>query len=172
MHNGDFPQWMGRLSYLVNIIATDELAIRGARASATMELVHFSWIIPFPATYFFSMCMPVQFSINTVCIETCMRPLLFSWLQIICIILSHIYWLSDISIIIPHAQCSCWGVYWFHSVRLSVCPSVRPTSRVRSVAPSVLVGSISYLYVLSSSFRCRVWSCLQNCKIWIFWQFF
>ena len=36
------------------------------------------------------------------------------------------------------------GVYWFHSVR----PSVRPAPRVRSVASTVLVGSISYLYVL------------------------
>ena len=27
--------------------------------------------------------------------------------------------------IIPPQQRSCWGVYWFHSVRLSVCPSVR-----------------------------------------------
>ena len=41
------------------------------------------------------------------------------------------------------------GVYWFHSV----CPSVRPTSRVHSVAPTLLVGSISYLYILSSRFR-------------------
>ena len=28
-------------------------------------------------------------------------------------------------IIIPPEQLSCWGVYWFHSVRLSVRPSVR-----------------------------------------------
>ena len=28
-------------------------------------------------------------------------------------------------IIIPPQQRSCWGVYWFHSVRLSVRPSVR-----------------------------------------------
>ena len=28
-------------------------------------------------------------------------------------------------IVIPPKQRSCWGVYWFHSVRLSVCPSVR-----------------------------------------------
>ena len=41
------------------------------------------------------------------------------------------------------------GVYWFHSVRLSV----RPASGVRSVAFSVLVGSISYVYILSSNFR-------------------
>ena len=50
------------------------------------------------------------------------------------------------------------GVYWFQSVR--------PASRVRSVAPTVLVGSISYLYILSISFRrcvtCKVSSKIQN----------
>ena len=35
----------------------------------------------------------------------------------------------------------------------SVHPSVCPASRVHSVAPTVLVGSISYLYNLSSNFR-------------------
>ena len=48
-----------------------------------------------------------------------------------------------------------------------------PASRVRSVAPTVLVGSISYLYILSSNFRrcvvCKV-SC-KICKIWIFGNF-
>ena len=43
--------------------------------------------------------------------------------------------------------------YWFHPVRPSVRPSVRPTFRVCSVAPRVLVGSISYLYILSSKIR-------------------
>ena len=45
------------------------------------------------------------------------------------------------------------GVYWFHSFRPSVRPSICPTSRVRSVAPTVLVGSIAYSYILSSNFR-------------------
>ena len=63
--------------------------------------------------------------------------------------------------IIPPAQRSCWGVYWFHSV----CPSIRPASCVRSVAPTVLVGSISYLYILSSNFR-RCVACKVCCKIW------
>ena len=66
------------------------------------------------------------------------------------------------------AQWSCWGVYWFHSVRLSVRPSVhpsvRPTSHVRSVASAVLVGSISYLYILSSNFR-RCVACKVSCQI-------
>ena len=35
----------------------------------------------------------------------------------------------------------------------SIRPSVWPASRVCSVAPKVLVGSISYLYILSSNFR-------------------
>ena len=63
-------------------------------------------------------------------------------------------------------QRSCWGVYWFHSVRLSI----RPASCVRSVAPTILVGSISYLYILSSNFiRCIV--CKVSCKIWIIGNF-
>ena len=45
-----------------------------------------------------------------------------------------------------------------------VCLSVRPASHVRSVVPTVLVGSISYLYILSSNFRkCAV--CKVSCKI-------
>ena len=48
--------------------------------------------------------------------------------------------------------------YTLHTTKLvagilvSLCLSVRPASRVRSVAPTVLVGSISYLYILSSNF--------------------
>ena len=63
--------------------------------------------------------------------------------------------LCEVFLIIPPAQWSCWGYIGFTpSVRLSVRPScVRPASRVRSVAPTVLVGSISYLYILSNNFR-------------------
>ena len=50
------------------------------------------------------------------------------------------------------------------SLRPPVCTYVRPTSRVRSVAPTVLVGSISYLYILSSNFR-RCVACKVSCKI-------
>ena len=60
------------------------------------------------------------------------------------------------------------------SRRPSVCPSVRPASRVRSVVPTVLVGSISYSYILSSNFR-RCVVCKVSCKIsqnLYFWQFF
>ena len=50
------------------------------------------------------------------------------------------------------------------SFRPSICPSVRPASCVRSVAATVLVGSISYLYILSSNFR-RCVACNVSCKI-------
>ena len=48
----------------------------------------------------------------------------------------------------------------------SVHPSIRPASRIRSVAPTVLVGSISYLYISSSNFRMCV-----TCKSWLFGNF-
>ena len=44
-------------------------------------------------------------------------------------------------LIIPHEQQSCWGVYWFHSVRLSVSTSVRP-----SVRPSCLLCPLCNIY--------------------------
>ena len=46
--------------------------------------------------------------------------------------------------------------------------SVRPAFRVRSVAPTFLVGSISYLYILSGNFRrcvaCKKFSKELKCK--------
>ena len=44
-----------------------------------------------------------------------------------CFHLSLFSWRGEIwdVVFIPPEQRSCWGVYWFHSVRLSVCPSVR-----------------------------------------------
>ena len=72
--------------------------------------------------------------------------------------------------IVPHTQRSCWGVYWFHSIHPSVRPSVHPASRVHSVAPTVLVGSISYLCIVSSNCsRCAV--CKASCKISNIWNF-
>ena len=66
-------------------------------------------------------------------------------------------------VIIPSAQWSCWVFYWFHSIHQSagpsvhlsvrpsmhpsMHPSVHPASCVRSEAPTVLVGSISYLHI-------------------------
>ena len=67
-------------------------------------------------------------------------------------------------VIPPGTQRSCWGVYWFHSVHPFVRPSIRPASRVRSVAPTFLVGSTSYLYILSNNFR-RCITCKVTCKI-------
>ena len=75
------------------------------------------------------------------------------------------------------AQRSCWGgilVSLHPSVCPSVCPSVRPVSRIRSVAPTVLVGSISYLYILLSNFLKGVSRVkfLAKFKNLYFWQFF
>ena len=57
---------------------------------------------------------------------------------------------------IPSAQQSCWGLYWFHSVRmsarLSIRPSIRPVFRFRSVAPTVL-DPFHIFYILSSNLR-------------------
>ena len=53
----------------------------------------------------------------------------------------------------------------FHTVRPSVCPSVRPASCVRSVAPGrVLVGSISHLCIVSSNIK-RCVTCKVYCGI-------
>ena len=51
------------------------------------------------------------------------------------------------------------------SVCPSICPSVCPTCRARSVAPTVLVGSIWYLCLLSSNFRRLSVTCKVSCKI-------
>ena len=54
---------------------------------------------------------------------------------------------------------------------LSVCPFVCPAFRVCSVASTVLVGSISYLYILSNNIR-RCVVCEVSCKISIFGNLF
>ena len=78
-------------------------------------------------------------------------------------VLTH-YWgrvthicVSKISIIIPPLQRS-----WKGGILVSPCPSVRLVcgqNRVRSVSSTILIGSISYLHILSSNFTekvCRV----------------
>ena len=59
------------------------------------------------------------------------------------------------------------GVYWF----LSICPSICRQNRVRSVSSTILVGSFSYLHILSSNCRrcvmCSVYFFFfQNSRIW------
>ena len=66
---------------------------------------------------------------------------------------------SILIIIIPPTQRSI-----LVSLRPSVPPSLRPTSHVRSVAPTVLFGSISYPYISSSNLR-RCVTCKVSCKL-------
>ena len=76
------------------------------------------------------------------------------------------------------------GVYWFHSLRPSVCPSVRPTSCVRSVAPKVLVGffhiytsyqatseGVSHVKFLAKFQNLNFWQCFKiyNFDFVLFW---
>ena len=66
-------------------------------------------------------------------------------------------WLGDngliqagkLKFLYPPLQQSWKGLYWFHLVRLSICGQ----NRVRSVSSTILIGSISYLHILSSNFR-------------------
>ena len=57
------------------------------------------------------------------------------------------------------------GVYWYHLVRLSVCGQ----NHVCSVSSTILIGSISYLHILSSNFRrcvvCNARFKIQNFEI-------
>ena len=64
----------------------------------------------------------------------------------------------------PLATLKTYVVGWGWGIFVSLRPSVRPASRVRSVALTILVGSISYLYFLSSNFR-RCVVCKVYCKI-------
>ena len=75
-------------------------------------------------------------------------------------------WWTDGYYTPPHFNKVERGVYWFHLVRLSVCPQ----NCVRSVSSTILVGSILYLHTFSS--------CLIRCanikwiQIWNFGEFF
>ena len=74
--------------------------------------------------------------------------------------------LQHIHIIIPPHNEVAGGGGWGWGVGgllVSLRPSVRPASRVSSVVPAVLVGSVSYLYILSSNFR-RCVTCEVSCK--------
>ena len=75
---------MGRLSYSVSTMSADELAMRRAKASTTMELADFARNISMPSTTSFSlllMCLQVQLSKHIFCHEIDIKRLLFSWVQ-------------------------------------------------------------------------------------------
>ena len=63
-------------------------------------------------------------------------------------------------------QCSLLHGSWDQILQRSpsVCPSVCGQNRVRSVSSTILVGSISYLHILSSNFR-RCVACKVYCKV-------
>ena len=83
---------------------------------------------------------------------------------------------SFLVLLYPHFNEVERGVYWFHLVRLSVHPSIRPSvglfvwgqNRAWSVSSTILAGSFSYLHILSSNFRryvsCNLFVCLKTKK--------
>ena len=73
-------------------------------------------------------------------------------------------------ILLYHNKVVGWYIGFTLSVHLSGPPSARPACRVCSVAPTVLNGIISYLYILSSNFR-RCVACKLVSKIWIWGNF-
>ena len=62
------------------------------------------------------------------------------------------------------------GAACFMAAEIKFSEDVRPASRVRSISPTFLVGSISYLYIISSNFRwcaaCKVTCKFQNLNFW------
>ena len=91
---------------------------------------------------------------------------------------SYIKW-SDIFFLYPPTNEVVRGYIGFTpsvrlSVHLSVCPSVSPTSRIRSVAPTVLVGSISYLYTCQATSEgvphVKFPAKFKNLNIWQFFK--
>ena len=68
-HNGNFPQWIrwiGRLSYLVNTMTTDDLAIGGLGHQQP-----WNWpIFPGINIFLLSMCTQVRLSVSTFYTET------------------------------------------------------------------------------------------------------
>ena len=75
-------------------------------------------------------------------------------------------WTICWTIILPSASTKLKGGYT--GITSSVCPSVHLSvygqNRVRSVSPRILIGSISYVHILSSNFR-RWVSCNVRFKI-------
>ena len=88
--------------------------------------------------------------------------LCYMFIEVMCMTLlkgwqRHQSWLTEsfawFNIVIPPAQRSCWGVYWFHSVRPSVCPSVRPSVRPsRMPCPLCIIYSNGWiLFILGTN---------------------
>ena len=73
----------------------------------------------------------------------------------LCIVLCDACILYFLFVLVPLHYCSASSelVGGYIGFTLSVRPSIRPASRVCSIVPKVLVGSISYLYILSGNFR-------------------
>ena len=89
--------------------------------------------------------------------------------------IQHYHWhnaYNECMIILPAQGSGRGSISFIPSVRPSICLSVRPTSCVHSVASTVLVGSISYLYILSSNFRmCVMYQFLARFRNLTFSQF-
>ena len=106
-------------------------------------------------------CLILSHFFSTCCHQTC-KILLTDWLAICKIILYPL-----------HNEVVGGYIGFTPSVHPSVCPSDHPASRVCSVAPTVLVGSISYLYILSSNCRwCVEWKVFCNILKFEFLTFF
>ena len=69
------------------------------------------------------------------------------------------------------AQRSCWGVYWFHSLRRSVRLSIRPSRIPCPLWSTYSFGCIHFISIhLIKQLQkvCCMQSFLRNSKIWIF----
>ena len=84
---------------------------------------------------------------------------------------------TSIAIIVVYytpAQRSCWGVYWFHSIRLSVRPSICPSRILGPPCSTYSSGWIHFNISTSYEATSEGVSCvkfLQNFKIAIFGNF-
>ena len=69
--------------------------------------------------------------------------------------------LCEISLLVSPAQRSCWGVYWFHSIR----PSVHPYCIPCPLCSVYSFGWIQFISILLSSNFWRYVACKVSCKI-------
>ena len=83
-------------------------------------------------------------------------------------------WFERISDVITLSTTKLLRVYWFHFVRPSICPSVRPSRIPCPLCSAYSSGWIHFIFIhLIKHFQkvCRVLSFWQNLKIWIFGNF-